>query len=51
MCCDIDGLFSHIGEMNRIELAKAYLEVLQENANLRRQIQRSSERERVSEEM
>ncbi|TWH47476.1 hypothetical protein Salpa_3536 [Sporomusa sp. KB1] len=42
--CDIDRLFMRIGDMDRTELAKAYLMVLQENADLSRQLKKSMER-------
>jgi hypothetical protein len=43
--CDIDGLYMRIGDMDRTELAKAYLIALKENADLRRHLQKSIERE------
>ncbi|SMC82151.1 hypothetical protein [Sporomusa malonica] len=39
--CEIDELFTRVGDMDRTELAKAYLMALKENADLRRQIQKS----------
>lgn len=42
--CDIDGLFTRIGDMDRTELAKAYLMALQANADLSRQLKKSLER-------
>ncbi|CQR74769.1 hypothetical protein SOV_07970 [Sporomusa ovata DSM 2662] len=42
--CDIDGLFMRIGDMDRTELAKAYLMALKENADLSRQLKKSLER-------
>lgn len=45
--CDIDGLFMRIGDMDRIELAKAYLMALKENADLSRQLKKSMERSQI----
>ncbi|HWR43235.1 hypothetical protein [Sporomusa sp.] len=43
--CDIDRLFTHISEMDKTELAKAYLMALKENAELRCKLQKSTDRD------
>ncbi|MDF2570721.1 MAG: hypothetical protein K0R55_2325 [Sporomusa sp.] len=45
--CDVDRLFEAIGEMDRTELAKGYLMMLKENADLRRELQKAVEQNSI----